>query len=113
MFNLDYQTLPVTVRSLETLIRLSTAHAKARLSQTVEKVFSGVVAVLGDLLTGRQRLQEDAEKAQEIVKFMLFHEVQKSSRKRRKTAHNEGNDSSDEEDDDDEDDEPKPAVTPR
>ncbi|KAI9031368.1 MCM2/3/5 family-domain-containing protein [Hyaloraphidium curvatum] len=87
------KTLPVTVRSLETLIRLSTAHAKARLSPVVEK--------------------EDAEKAQEIVKFMLFHEVQKSSRKRRKTEHNENNDSSSEEGSDDDDEAPKPSTTPR
>lgn len=46
---------------------------------------------------------------------MLFHEVQKNSRKRRKTVHETSNDSSDEEDDDDdeEDEDPKPAPTPR
>ena len=32
------QNLPVTARSLETLIRLSSAHAKARLSTTVDKI---------------------------------------------------------------------------
>jgi MCM AAA-lid domain len=33
----DSKTLPVTPRCLETIIRLSTAHAKARLSPTVEE----------------------------------------------------------------------------
>lgn len=46
--------IAVTARSLETIIRLSTAHAKARLSETVELM--------------------DVDAALEILKFALFHE---------------------------------------
>ncbi|KIY47064.1 MCM-domain-containing protein [Fistulina hepatica ATCC 64428] len=60
-------TSPLTARTLETLIRLSTAHAKARLSSKVE--------------------EEDARSAEVIMRFALFREVQrrKSRNKRRKT----------------------------
>ncbi|KAF1345462.1 DNA replication licensing factor mcm3 [Delphinella strobiligena] len=60
------KTSPMTARTLETLIRLSTAHAKARLSNRVE--------------------QKDAEVAEGILRFALFKEVAADERrKRRKT----------------------------
>jgi DNA replication licensing factor MCM3 len=60
------RTSPITARTLETLIRLSTAHAKARLSKRVE--------------------QRDAEIAEQILRFALFKEVvQDDRRKRRRT----------------------------
>jgi DNA replication licensing factor MCM3 len=85
------KTSPLTVRTLETLIRLATAHAKSRLSNRVE--------------------ERDALAAEAILRFALFKEVveNQSRKKRRKTSvqfasSDEG--SSDEDDDGDgEDDE--------
>ena len=60
---------PMTARTLETLIRLATAHAKSRLSTRVE--------------------EKDAEVAKELLRFALFKEVEsdKAGRsKRRRTA---------------------------
>jgi DNA replication licensing factor MCM3 len=62
------KTSPMTARTLETLIRLSTAHAKARLSNRVET--------------------KDAEVAEQILRFALFKEiVEDERRKRRKRTH--------------------------
>ncbi|KAI9219467.1 MCM2/3/5 family-domain-containing protein [Blastocladiella britannica] len=54
------RTLPVTARTLETLIRLATAHAKARLAREVS--------------------EEDAEAACELVEYALFKEFKKKKR---------------------------------
>ena len=75
------RTAPMTARTLETLIRLATAHAKARLSNRVEK--------------------KDAEIAESILRFALFKEVLSDERrKRRKTRHAEDAMSTDSDDDD-------------
>lgn len=80
------RTSPLTVRTLETVIRLATAHAKSRLSSQVE--------------------ERDALAAEAILRFALFKEVVEESRKkRRRTNTVEMDISSDEEDDDDDDDE--------
>ncbi|KAK2741265.1 MCM DNA helicase complex subunit [Onygenales sp. PD_40] len=77
------KTSPMTARTLETLIRLSTAHAKARLSSRVE--------------------EKDAKTAESILRFALFKEVvEDERRKRRKTTtlETDSDDSSDSDDDD-------------
>lgn len=58
------KTSPMTARTLETLIRLSTAHAKARLSHKVEI--------------------QDADAAESILRFALFKEVVEDDRKKRR-----------------------------
>ena len=82
------KTSPMTARTLETLIRLATAHAKARLSHKVE--------------------EKDAEAAESILRFALFKEVVEDERKkRRKVSHADAmsTDSSSNDDDDDDEDE--------
>ncbi|KAK4631317.1 DNA replication licensing factor mcm3 [Fulvia fulva] len=60
------KTSPMTARTLETLIRLASAHAKSRLSQRVE--------------------EKDAEVAEGILRFALFKEVVEDEKRRRKRA---------------------------
>ena len=81
------KTSPMTARTLETLIRLSTASAKARLSNRVE--------------------ERDARAAEAILRFALFKELLEVKRgKRRKVAAGglEDEDSSDSDSDDSNDD---------
>jgi DNA replication licensing factor MCM3 len=81
------KTSPMTARTLETLIRLSTAHAKARLANTVD--------------------EEDAQVASDILKFALFREVVEDEKVKRRRLRAEaraaaGNNSSEEESSEDE-----------
>ncbi|ORY59460.1 DNA replication licensing factor mcm3 [Pseudomassariella vexata] len=79
------RTSPLTVRTLETLIRLATAHAKARLSNRVD--------------------ERDASAAEGILRFALFKELVEddSRKKRRRTKVVESDSSSGESSDDDDD----------
>jgi DNA replication licensing factor MCM3 len=89
------RTSPITARTLETLIRLSTAHAKARLSKRVER--------------------KDADVAEQILRFALFKEVVETDRrKRRRTTRDPDAMSTDEgSSDDDEGGDEEETATPR
>lgn len=75
----EYKSLPVTARTLECMIRLSTAHAKSRLSDTVDK--------------------DDAKAALDLINFSYFNNAKPKDKEDDRMA------VSDEESEDDDDDE--------
>ncbi|KAF8591985.1 putative MCM3-subunit of pre-replication complex [Ramaria rubella] len=94
------RTSPLTARTLETLIRLSTAHAKARLSPKIQ--------------------QKDALAAEEILQFALFKEVLKRQRRKKRKLNNgvsaskkvENEDEESDEESDEDDNEEEPIAEP-
>lgn len=83
--NNQRRTAPITPRTLETLIRLATAHAKARLSNRVD--------------------EKDARHAEAILRFAMFKEMQEDGRRKRRkvqTFEEDSDEDSEESDDDDE-----------
>ena len=75
------KVIPVTVRTLESLIRLSTAFAKARLSQKVEKkdAEQAFVLLLNTIFQGN----EDKEDEEEDNKMDLVEEEEDDKRKKK------------------------------
>lgn len=83
--NNQRRTSPITPRTLETLIRLATAHAKARLSNRVD--------------------EKDAKHAEAILRFAMFKELQDDGRRKRRKVQTFDEDSDDESDSELDDDE--------
>lgn len=77
--------VPITVRTLETLIRLSTAHAKLRLVKAVNKQDCEVAfsmlnyAIFGD--DGREETEEVQEEEEEVVRKSTKKSVKSSGKK--------------------------------
>merc|ERR1712228_272143 len=77
------QTLPITARCLETIIRLSTAHAKLRLAKKISLV--------------------DVGQAIELLNFALTNDAEPEARKKKKASRHMDDESDDDQNGDDDD----------
>jgi len=75
----DVKTMPITARCLETIIRISTAHAKTRLSSTVTV--------------------QDVEAAVAVLKYAMYHEAEPIKKSKKRDRDSDDDDGEEQEDD--------------
>ena len=80
------KVIPVTVRTLESLIRLSTAFAKARLSQKVEKkdAEQAFVLLLNTIFQGNEEKEDEEDNKMDLVEEEEDDKRKKKSKKKEK-----------------------------
>ena len=100
----EVKALPVTVRSLETMIRLACAHAKVRLSPFVERSDVDEIISLMDLI-----LKSDPS-AQEVRKAAAAGGRRRQDSRTKRTRETGGDDSSSSDDEDEDDDDGAAAA---